>query len=220
MAADAEDLGTDSLAPYGFVRGPDSLELFAEYGDGLFAGALVAGFYGTTYFHCDERAIAIVIRSMAPRDVRDWMSSVLRRSSGTAEVALAFVEAVREAYPDYALSVVGHSAAGAVASYVAAEQNLPSVVFNATRTDFAQTNDGAEQLVVTVSGDVFSDPEAAPAAGVMAVPQAIVANPGRIAGVELRIDPVGEYRFLWELHYIDVIIDELNWILGREAPGR
>lgn len=216
MAANAEERREDWLAPYGFVRGPDSVSIFSARGKGEALRAALIGFYGTVYFHCNASALVVVLRSMSTLDARDWAAGLWRRANGEATMALAFFDAVREAYPDYSLAVVGHSAAGAVASYVAAERNVPSVVFNPTRTDFALQNDGSQQLIVIINGDVFSDPDVGQVEGVMAVPQALVDNPGRISGTELRIEPRGDYRFLWELHFIDVIVDELNWILGRQ----
>ena len=56
-------------------------------------------------------------------------------------------------------AVVGHSAAGGLASWIAHELDVQSVTFNAAvPTDQALLNDGAKQTNVVVTGDNWGDP--------------------------------------------------------------
>lgn len=56
-------------------------------------------------------------------------------------------------------AVVGHSAAGGLASWIGYELGVPSVTFNAAvPTDQAMLNDGTRQTNVVVTGDVWGDP--------------------------------------------------------------
>lgn len=213
MAADAEDRSSDSLAAFGFVRGPNSAEVFAAEQPALLLAEGVAGFHATTFFHCTESVIVIVFGSVATLDLRDWLVSAVRQTAtGEAPLALSFYDLVQARYPGHDIMVVGHSAAGGVASYVAAVRSVPSVLFNPARNDASFLNSGDEQLIVLITGDALADPLAEPTA-VMAIPAAFAGDDRPLAGTELRIDPVGDYSFQFRLHQIDVVISELEALL-------
>jgi len=203
---DVEDLG--------FYVGPDSNQLFRERGRGELLSTIASGFKAAIYVHCRDDAIVIVYGKTATKDPRDWVAAIVRYySGGESELALSLLEAVRERYPGYAITLVGLSAGGSLASYVGSVSGLPSILFNPVRTDAALYNSGANQLVVRIAGDVLSDPAAPPATGIMSVSQRLTQNDGPMHGMLLLIDPIGDYRFLWELHWIETVIDEMRWIL-------
>lgn len=107
--------------------------------------------------------------------------AVLRRRlfGGSSSLAIAFVDLVRAELPGHALTVVGHSSGGGIASHVGAVLGLPSITFNGARTRSALLNDGSRQLNVIVRGDFWGDP------GIL---------PGRLAGETMWLDAEGTSR--------------------------
>ena len=214
LTAHASDRVDVDIEELGFYLGPDSNQLFFDRRQGELFSTAVSGFKAATYVHCSDDAIVIVYGKTATKDPRDWITATVRYfSGGESELALSLLDAVRGRYPGYAITLLGLSAGGSLASYVGAVSGLPSIVFNPIRTDAALYNNGANQLVVRIAGDVLSDPAAPPAPGIMRVSQSLTRNDGALQGALLLIDPVGEYRFLWELHWIETVIDEMRWIL-------
>lgn len=210
-AGNRVDVNVEDL---GFYVGPDSNQLFRDRGRGELLSTVVSGFKAATYIHCRDDAIVIVYGKTATKDPRDWVAAIVRYySGGESELALSLLDAVRERYPGYSITLVGLSAGGSLASYVGSVSGLPSIVFNPVRTDAALYNTGENQLVVRVAGDVLSDPDAPPAPGIMSVSQRLTQNDGPMRGTLLLIDPMGDYRFLWELHWIETVIDEMRWML-------
>lgn len=211
MISDAERRWRYHLAPYGFIRGEDSSKVFAEIRGGATIRQAATGFYGTTFFHCEEKAIVVVFRSVDFYDVRDFLGALDRQiGSGESGEALLFFDAIRERYPDYSISVAGHSAAGALASWVGAVRSVPSVVFDATRTDAALLNDGSDQLVVIMEGDVLSDPDATAPGGFLRMIETLTDVDGALAGTQLKIDPVAEPVILLQLHWSGFMVKELT----------
>lgn len=211
MISDATRRWRDNLEPYGFVRGEDSTAVFAEIGDGAMLSQIASGFYGTTFFHCREKAIVVAIRSVEFYDLRDFLGALDRQiASGEAEPALVFFDAIRARYPDYSISVTGHSSAGGIASWVGAVRSVPTVVFDATRTDASLSNDGRDQLAVRVAGDVLSDPDATAPPGIMRMVESLTDREEVLSGTELEIEPVNEALFTLQLHWSGFLIRELE----------
>lgn len=212
MAASSEDeTYLDDITPFGFVPGPDSVDIFSDLADGSLLETFVTGYHGDTFFHCREGTIVVVNRAMSNLDVRDWISGLVRHSgTGEAPLALKFFDTVRALFPGYDLVVVGHSAAGGMTSFVAAERNAPSVVFNPSVTDAALRNDGGDQLIVYVNGDVLSDPAAPRPDTIMAVAQDFVSHEEALAGTVLRVDPPPDYQYIYRLHQMDILIAGLE----------
>ncbi len=212
MAQDASSRRDDELGPYGYYRGPNSNEILTGI-DQIHAD--VVGFFAATFIHCRSHSIVIAYRSLSDFDVRDYIAGLVRQiAGGESTIPLILFERVQALYPDYAITVVGHSAGGGIASYVGAIEDVPAITFNPVLTDAALLNPGDKQLVVRVNGDLYSDPEAAPAPGLLGVPQRFLSNTSDIKGLLFRIDPVTTLRHIWELHYISVIIDALNDIMN------
>ena len=202
------------IGHFGFYPGPKSNELFLVRRQGEIVLSLVTGFESSIYVHCRDDAIVIIYGAVNNKDPRDVVTAIVRRySGGESELALSLLDAARERYPGYAITLVGLSAGGSLASYVGSVSGLPSVLFNPARTGASLYNNGSNQLVVRIVGDVLSDPAAPPAPGIMRISQRLSGNDGAIQGTLLLIDPIGDYRFLWELHWIETVIDEMRWIL-------
>ena len=211
MTADADNRRDDSLAPFGFVRGPDSLEIFADLRDGSAAQALFNGFYSVVYFHCRERALVIVQRAVQDLDPRDWITGAVRQlGSGEDPLAVRFYDAVAALYPDYDIALAGLSAAGAATSYVGAMRGAPSVLINPARTDAAFLNSGRNQLIVIIAGDVISDPFAPQATGLSAAIQTVLGSERVLPGTILRLNPTRDWGSTSRLHQIDVVVSELE----------
>lgn len=214
MIYDAERAYRYALAPYGFIRGEDSREVFAELGPEAVARQLGTGFYATTFFHCREKALVVVFRSVDFYDIRDFLSALERQvGSGESSEALLFFDTIRARYPDYWISVAGHSAAGAIASFVGAARAVPSVVFNATRTDAALGNDGRDQLVVIMEGDALSDPDATAPPGLVSLVEPLTDVEGALAGTQLIIHPVEEPVIPLQLHWSSFLLNELEILI-------
>jgi hypothetical protein len=128
--------------------------------------------------------------------------AVLRRRifGGASATALAFVDLVRKAHPDEALTVIGHSSGGGTASFLGAVLGLSSITFNGARTRAALRNDGAHQLNVIVRGDFWGDP---------------AVLPGRLAGKTLWLDGDGLARR--ERHSLAAIVAGLG--KAARPPG-
>lgn len=211
MISDAERPFRDSLGPYGFTRGVDSKEVFLGLGEGDRLKSAVTGFYATTYLHCSGDALVIVFRSVSAYDLRDYVTALDRQlGDGVSSLALSFIDAIRARYPDHHFAVAGHSAAGGVASFVGAARSVPSVVFDATRNDAALTNDGRNQLVVYVAGDVLSDPDATATPSLVGLVEPLTDRDQALRGITLRIEPIAEPLFPLQLHWSGFLIRELE----------
>lgn len=169
-------------APPGFQRGPGPMELLGAGNQFLSA---LSGFNAGTFVSCSGRAVIIAFDGLRDFDLRDYIAGALRRAGGGySTLAFDFTAAVLAAFPDYDVSVIGHSAGGNLASYVAGAFSLPSITFNAARTEASRTwNDGSKQLNVIVRGDPIAD-------GSPSLP-----------GVALYLDVEGERR-----HPLDVVL--------------
>lgn len=171
LAADASDIAKATLAypyaamfpfvksdeaPPGFERGPGPREILT--GGAPFLAA-VSGFDPATFVSCTGRAVVIVIDGLIDFDLRDYVTAALRRAGGGASPqAVRYTAAILDAYPDHSVTVIGHSAGGDVASYVAGAFGLPSITFNAAPSEASRTgNDGSRQLNVIVIGDPIAD---------------------------------------------------------------
>ena len=175
IAADASDLAKARLAsaylefaysdssPPGFYLGPNSADLF-DIGSKILAS--ITGFRATTFINCMSHALVISIDHInVLEDPGDAIGGILRLfTRGNSILALRFTEFVMTNYPDYYITVVGHSAGGGIASYAAGLYGLPSITYNSARTPAARTNDGAQQLNVIVRGDWIADPRNSPRA--------------------------------------------------------
>ena len=147
MAEDSRDRSSDRLVHYGYYRGIDSDDLFADISRASLALTRLTGFYATTFLHCSADALVIVYRSATTFDGRDWIAAFARQMlGGESSLALRFFEGVRERNPGYSIAIVGHSSGGALASYVADVVDLPSVTFNPIRTNAAVANNGRKQF--------------------------------------------------------------------------
>jgi hypothetical protein len=212
MAQDANSARDDNLGSYGFYRGPNSNEILMGI-DQLHAD--VVGFYATTFIHCSAHAVVIVYRSLSNFDVRDYVVGLVRQIvGGESTMPLIFFDRVKALYPGYAIMVVGHSSGGGLASYVGAVEHVPSIAFNPVLFDAALLNPGDQQLVIRITGDIYSDPAAGPAPAILRPVQNFLTPPRDIRGQILRIEPQGTYPRIWQLHWISVIIDELNRIMN------
>lgn len=216
MIHDAERSWRYTLEPFGFIRGEDSRAVLPYVGGGAVARAAVTGFYATTYFHCREKALVVVYRSFDFYDIRDYFSSLDRQlGDGESQVALDFFDAIRARYPDYDISIAGHSAAGGLASYVAAERNVPSVLFNPARNDAALRNDGSDQLIVVIEGDAISDPNATAPPGIVALVEPLTDRDEALKGTYLVIDPVQEPVIPLQLHWSGFLLTELEYLAAQ-----
>lgn len=216
MIYDAERSWRYSLEPYGFIRGEDSRAVLPTIGGAAVARAAVTGFYATTYFHCSERSLVVVYRSFDFYDIRDYFSSLDRQiGDGESEVALNFFDAIRARYPDYDISIAGHSAAGGLASYIAAERHVPSVLFNPARNDAALRNNGRDQLIVVIEGDAISDPYATAPPGIVALVEPLTDRDEALKGTYLVIDPVNEPFIPLQLHWSGFLLKELEYLAGE-----
>ena len=98
------------LSPPGYIRGPDSTEWFRAYDPGAAAWATLTSFYAATFFHCTTRTMVVAFESINPIDPRDLVVSVSRQIfGGWSPFALRFAEAMQAAYPDYEITLAGHS---------------------------------------------------------------------------------------------------------------
>jgi hypothetical protein len=147
-----------ALSPPGFARGPGPAEIL-PLGGGQFLADL-SGIPAATFVSCESNSIVVAFDGVGGFDPRQYLAAILRRTDGGySEVAVAYVDAVREAFPDHYVSVIGHSEGGNMASYAAGMLGLPSITFNASRTEASTTiNDGGKQLNVIVRGDPIADP--------------------------------------------------------------
>lgn len=212
MAEDSNRRHRDRLGPYGFYRGPNSNQILTGV-DQLHADAV--GFFATTYIHCTANAVVIVFRSLSNLDPRDYVAGYVRQvGGGETQLPLTFFDEVRERYPGYAIMVVGHSSGGGLASYVGALKHVPSVAFNPVLFEGALLNSGEQQLVVRVTGDIYSDPSAAAQERLLGLTQDFLIGDTDIRGQIFRLDPPEHYRRVWELHYISVIIDALDRLMN------
>lgn len=178
-------------APAGFQRGPGPTDLLNEGNQVLTA---LSGFNAATFVSCSGEAVVIAFDGLRDFDLRDYISGALRRAGGGySTLAFDFTAAVLAAFPGYDVSVIGHSAGGNLASYVAGAFSLPSITFNASRTEASLAwNDGSRQLNVIVRGDPIAD-------GSPSLP-----------GVALYLDVEGERR-----HPLNVVLAGL----AAEAGG-
>lgn len=145
-------------APPGYYRGPQTWHLF---GPVELAVALYGGFHAVSFIHCTTNFLVVVIDNTS--NLADLRGILVRQlvTGGASPLARAFVQDLMEAYPGYYIAVVGHSAGGGIAAWLAGEFGLPSVILNGMRTRAAiAANDGSEQLVVIVNGDPVGDPRA------------------------------------------------------------
>jgi hypothetical protein len=149
------------LSPPGYVRGLDSTEWFRAYDPGAAAWAALTSFYAATFFHCTTRTMVIAFESINPFDPRDLVVSFSRQIfGGWSPFALRFAEAVRAAYPDYEITLAGHSGGGGLASYVGGQLGLPVIAFAPARNTAATSHTTDRQLNVSVIGDPIADPNA------------------------------------------------------------
>lgn len=191
--------------PPGFRRGID-WRVLLEALDPLAARfAVASGFGAAVFLPCSAASVVVVFDATMLRDPRDLAAGTLRQLfGGWSPLALRFVDAVATAYPGQAIVLVGHSSAGALASYAAGRRGLPSIVFNPSRTLAATTNSGAQQLVVIVSGDPIADPTA--------LDLRIFRPPRQLNGMTLWLD-VEVARPLLDLHDIETVIAGLEALL-------
>lgn len=149
------------LSPPGYVRGLDSTEWFRAYDPSAAVWAAATSFYAATFFHCTTRTMVIAFESINPFDPRDVVVSFSRQIfGGWSPFALQFTEAVRAAYPDYEITLAGHSGGGGLASYVGGQLGLPVIAFAPARNTAATSHETDRQLNVTVIGDPIADPNA------------------------------------------------------------
>jgi len=183
-------------APPGFERGLGPRE-------GLTGGARImaalTGFNPATFVSCSGRGVVIVIEGLIDFDLRDYVAAGIRRAGGGySQLALDYAAIVIAAYPDHDVSVIGHSAGGDVASFVAGAFDLPSITFNAARSEASMGNDGSKQLNVVVRGDIVADRGQPP-----------------LPGMVLYLDVESERP-----HQISTAIDGLAALVGASWPGR
>jgi hypothetical protein len=119
---------------------PEGWTLYYEQSRGLDAYVYERG---------DERILAI----QGTKTMGDLVAIPVRRLFGYSDRYLKIARVL-----DVDL-VIGHSAGGGMASWVAYELGVPSVTFNAAApTEQALLNDGAQQTNVVVTGDRWGDP--------------------------------------------------------------
>ncbi|MGV8840055.1 MAG: hypothetical protein ACWA6X_07100 [Bauldia sp.] len=143
-------------SPPGFERGPGPGDLLAG---GYRLLAAMTEFNPATFVSCSGRAVVIAFDGLRDYSVRDYATAAVRRlGGGHSELGTAFTAAVLAAYPGYAVSIIGYSAGGDVASSVAGSFGLPSITFNAAPSEASiMGNDGSRQLNVIARNDWISD---------------------------------------------------------------
>lgn len=138
-----------SEVPSGWQRGPTSQDL------GIPA---TTGFRAYTFVACATPTVVVVIDHIDPSKVDDLLAGVYRRSNGGRGLyAPQMVEMVMDLYPGHWVTVVGHSGGGGQTSWVAGLFGLPSITFNAPRTDASLSNPGTRQINVVVAGDPIAN---------------------------------------------------------------
>ncbi|MCW5714573.1 MAG: hypothetical protein KIT43_08695 [Bauldia sp.] len=209
LASDASDVAKATLAlpyaamfpfvktdaaPPGFERGPGPRDILTGRAPFL---AAISGFDPAAFVSCHGRAVVIVIDGLIDFDLRDYITAALRRAAGGASPqGLRYTAAIMAAYPDHDITIIGHSAGGDVASYVAGAFGLPSITFNAAPSEASRTgNDGARQLNVIVVGDPIADRTPLP-------------------GMTLYLDVESERP-----HQVVTLLDGLAELVGRSWPG-
>lgn len=143
-------------SPPGFERGPGPADLL----DGGYRFlATMTEFNPATFVSCSGRAVVIAFDGLRDFSVRDYVSAAVRRlGGGYSELGIAFTAAVIAAFPGYDVSVIGYSAGGDVASYIAGSFLLPSITFNAAPSEASILgNDGSRQLNLIARNDWISD---------------------------------------------------------------
>lgn len=139
-----------SGVPSGWQTGPTSLEL------GIPAAT---GFRAFTFVACSTPNVVVVIDHIQPWDTpEDLIAGIYRRlHEGHGLYAPRMVEMVIDLYPNRSIMVIGHSGGAGQASWVAGMFDLPSIVFNPSRTSASRSNPGDRQIVVTVAGDPIAN---------------------------------------------------------------
>jgi hypothetical protein len=186
---------TTREAPPGFQRGPGPGDVLPGGGRVM---SVLTGFSPATFVSCSGEAVVVVLDGLRDFDFRDYVAGGLGRAGGGySRLALDFAAALVAAYPGHDVSIIGHSAGGDVASYVAGALGLPSITFNAARSEASLTvNDGSRQLNVIVRGDPVAD------------------RSPSLPGMTLYLDMDTERP-----HLIGTVVDGLAGLVGRSWPG-
>ncbi|MCW5718183.1 MAG: hypothetical protein KIS68_10180 [Bauldia sp.] len=179
--------------PHGWQAGFDR----RAFGPVLRCRAVLADFRAAAFVNAAERTVAIAIPGTRV-NLRGSLGVVHRRVfGGASRLAMALVGLVRTELRDHAVTIVGHSSGGGIASHVGAALGLPSITFNGARTRAALLNNGDRQLNVIVRGDFWGDPNVLP---------------GRLAGRTLWLD--GEGAGPRGRHSMSTIVERLEGLVG------
>ncbi len=121
-----------------------------------------SAFHAAAFVNSTTRTVVVAIDNLSAGDL--LVAGVRRLVHGGASPhATDFVAEVLDTYPGYHVFLTAHSGGGQMASVVAAEFELPVVVYNAGRSPaaIASTDTGC-RLVVVVRGDPIGDPGSGP----------------------------------------------------------
>lgn len=104
-------------------------------------------------------ATVMAIKGVEVGDPRDVISMLMRRAfQRYSPNSRRLAQRWRDQWDPDRFVIIGHSGGGGLASWLGGELDVPTVTFNAGRTEASLANDGQQQVNVIIRGDEFGDP--------------------------------------------------------------
>ncbi len=145
--------------PNDFTFAFDAYDLFAEEDPEALLLARLSGIHAEVFIHCGGDLVVIDYRGMQIRDLRQYVTVIIRRMLDEPPLAMRFSSLVLQRFPGANVLQVGHSGGGGMAIYTGWALNIPTIAFNPVRPRYDDGLDGGPRSInVIVRGDFLADP--------------------------------------------------------------